>query len=130
MKHKKPFVLILDAVLVLGGLCVLPLAKWMIAYMPPCVFAQIGITCPSCGATRCVREFFSLHFGQAFLFHPIIFLIMIYLGVALALLNIGWLLGHKLSEKIALAMFSVRAITAMAIIYAVFGVIRAVVLLI
>lgn len=124
MKHQKRFILILDAVLALGSLCVLPLAKWMMAHMPPCVFAQWGITCPSCGATRCVRAFFSLQFGQSFLYHPVLFLIILYLGLALLLLNLGWLLNHRLSEKISLAMFSVRAITIVAIIYAAFGIIR------
>lgn len=124
MKHKKRFVLILDGILALCAVCVLPLAKWMMAYMPPCVFAQRGIICPSCGATRCVRAFFSLQFSQSFLYHPIIFLLILYLGLGVLLLNFGWLLKSKVSEKVALAMFSVRAITAVGIIYAVFGIIR------
>ena len=97
MNKKRRFILILDAALVAFALAAKHIAAWMMAYLPDCMYAKRGIMCPSCGGTRCVRNFFSGRFAEAFALNPFIFLLIIYLGIALVLGNIGCLFGHRLS---------------------------------
>ncbi|MGB8354106.1 MAG: DUF2752 domain-containing protein [Chthoniobacteraceae bacterium] len=51
-------------------------AAWMKSPLPlpACVFHQLtGMPCPTCGATRCVRDFIGGHFGAAFAWNPLVF---------------------------------------------------------
>lgn len=116
--------LLLDGLLLLGAACAKFLAAAMIEYLPDCVFARVGITCPACGATRCVRAFFSGHFSEAFALHPFIFCLIWYLAAGLLALNLGYVFGEKHCQRIASAMLGGKAIIALAVIYAIFGVIR------
>ena len=46
--------------------------------LPQCIFMRLtGLPCLGCGGTRCARNLVHLDFGQAFLFHPGFFLIVI-----------------------------------------------------
>ena len=128
MKHTKLWIGILDAVLVLGALLAVPMAKVMMAVIPNCPYAEQGITCLSCGATRCVRSFFSLQFGQAFAYHPAIFLAIVYLGLGVLALNGGYLLDLPWCKKITHFLFNPWCLGGMALFYVVFGVIRMILL--
>ena len=45
--------------------------------LPQCVFIRLtGLPCLGCGGTRCARNLVHLDFGQAFLFHPGFFLVV------------------------------------------------------
>jgi hypothetical protein len=45
--------------------------------LPQCVFMRLtGLPCLGCGGTRCARNLVHLDFGQAFLFHPGLFLLV------------------------------------------------------
>jgi hypothetical protein len=45
--------------------------------LPECVFHRLtGLPCLGCGGTRCARNLVHLDFGQAFLFHPGFFLVV------------------------------------------------------
>ena len=49
--------------------------------LPQCVFIRLtGLPCLGCGGTRCARNLVHLDLGQAFLFHPGFFLVVL-LGV-------------------------------------------------
>lgn len=123
-KKRRYGVLLLDGLLLLGGILAKFLASAMIRWLPDCIFASMGITCPACGATRCVREFFSGNFSVAFGLHPFIFCLIWYLAAALVVLNIGFVLGQKHCQSIAKILLGYKAIIALAIVYAVFGLIR------
>ena len=46
--------------------------------LPQCVFIRLtGLPCLGCGGTRCARNLVHLDFGQAFLFHPGFFLVVL-----------------------------------------------------
>ena len=53
---------------------------WFLAglQLPQCVFMRLtGLPCLGCGGTRCARSLVHLDFGQAFLFHPGFFLVVL-----------------------------------------------------
>ena len=51
-------------------------------YFPTCfIYERTGILCPSCGGTRCVSNFVFGNFKASFLYHPIFFITIIYLGI-------------------------------------------------
>ena len=46
--------------------------------LPQCIFMRLtGLPCLGCGGTRCARNLVNLDFGQAFLYHPGFFIIVI-----------------------------------------------------
>jgi hypothetical protein len=46
--------------------------------LPQCVFIQLtGLPCLGCGGTRCARNLVNMDFGQAFLYHPGFFLVVL-----------------------------------------------------
>ena len=124
LKKGRRGILLLDGVLLVLGLAAKFLASAMIDYLPDCIFARRGITCPACGATRCVRELFSGNWGQAFELHPFLFCLSFYLTAALLLLNIGYLVPQKHCQKAGSAMISPKAIILLSILYALFGIAR------
>ena len=124
MKSEKRAVLLLDLGVLIFGVTARFLAEAMIGYLPDCVFARVGITCPSCGATRCVRAFFSGAFAEAFLLHPFLFCLILYAAAAFVCLNIGYLCGQPHCQTIGKAMTGSKAIITLAILYAIFGTVR------
>ena len=124
VKKGRRGILLLDGGMLLFGLVAKYLAVAMIRYWPDCPFARGGITCPSCGATRCVRELFSGHWAEAFRLHPFLFCLSFYLAGALVLLNVGYLIPQPQCQKVGKALISGKAIIILSILYALFGVVR------
>lgn len=60
---------------------------------PACAFRELtGFPCPTCGGTRCIRSLLAGHFGAAFTWNPLVFLLAaaaaaygLYAGTVLAL---------------------------------------------
>lgn len=121
---KRKVVLLLDGVLLVAVTLAVPMAKWMLWALPDCALAKVGVLCPSCGGTRCVRAFFSGEFGAAFSFNPFFFVLIWYLAAALVLLNVGVLLKVKWAERVARVMTGGTAVIIAAITFAIFGVVR------
>ena len=121
---KKLYVLLLDLALVSLGLMAAPMTGWMFDVIPDCPATKLGLLCPSCGGTRCVRAFFSGDFLEAFGYNPFIFLLVLYLGAALALLNVGVLMKIEWAEKTARSMTGWQAVIICAVLFAIFGVTR------
>lgn len=117
-------ILAVDAGLLIFALLARHLAATMMKYLPECVYSPAGITCPACGATRCVRYLFSGQPFTAFRLHPYIFLLIFYLAVALIILNIGYLLNKNRFRKIGMTMVGSRAIILLAAGFGIFGMIR------
>lgn len=51
----------------------------------------VGIECPACGMTRAVNALLHLQFLQAFQYHPLVFVAVLYTG----LLSVFWLIGKE-----------------------------------
>ncbi len=67
---------------------------WFLAglQLPQCVFMRLtGLPCLGCGGTRCARSLVHLDFGQAFLFHPGFFLVVLAATLWTAYSVIFWL---------------------------------------
>lgn len=124
MKKKKLYVILLDLALAVLALAAGPVTGWMLWFIPDCPVTKLGLLCPACGGTRCVRYFFSGRFADAFWVNPFFLLLILYLGAALVLLNVGVLLKVERSEKIARAMTSWQTVIVLAVLFAVFGVVR------
>lgn len=72
----------------------------IIQYVPPCNFKVcFGIICPTCGATRCVSNILDLDFKEAFVYHPTIFILTIYLCLLDLLYIINTLFDKKYFKK-------------------------------
>lgn len=121
---KKKRVALLDGAVLIAVAAAIPMTRWMFQSLPACAAAKMGFPCPSCGGTRCVQAFFSGDFRAAFSFNPFIFVLVWYLGVALALLNVGVLLEIKWAERIARAMTGWQAVIVAAVAFVVFGLTR------
>ena len=124
MNKKKLYVILLDLALVISALAAQTVTGWMLRFIPDCPVMAMGLLCPACGGTRCVRYFFSGRFVDAFMVNPFFFLLILYLGAALALLNVGVLLNAERAKKLARAMTGWKAVIAAAILFAIFGVTR------
>lgn len=124
MTKKKWLVILLDLGTVATAMAAVPLTGWMFDVIPDCPATKLGLLCPSCGGTRCVRYFFSGHFGDAFAVNPFFFFLILYLGSALVLLNVGVLLKRNRIERIAVGMVNWKAVIIAAALFAVFGVTR------
>lgn len=66
--------------------------------IPSCyILKTTGMMCPSCGGTRCVTNFITGNFKEAFLAHPVFFIIIIY-GI---ILDIIYIINTFTKKKIA-----------------------------
>ena len=124
MDVKKTYVILLDLGLVALALLAKLLTGWMLWLLPDCPVAKMGLLCPACGGTRCVRYFFSGQLGAAFGANPFFFVLIWYLGAALVLWNVGVLLNAPKAERIARRMTDWRAVIVAAVLFAIFGVLR------
>ncbi len=71
--------------------------------LPQCVFMRVtGLPCLGCGGTRCARHLVHLDFGQAFLFHPGFFLVVMVAALWTIHSALFWLSRDKLRLRLAL----------------------------
>ncbi|MBQ7416074.1 MAG: DUF2752 domain-containing protein [Oscillospiraceae bacterium] len=124
MDKKKWFVIALDLVAVAAAFAAVPLTGWMFRSLPDCLSMRVGLLCPACGGTRCVRYFFGGQLGAAFLANPFFFVLIWYLSAALVLLNVGVLFGVEPAQRIAKRMTDWHAVIVAAVLFAIFGVAR------
>ena len=70
----------------------------IIYLMPKCIINEyFHILCPSCGGTRCVVNFINGNFMDSFKYHPIFFIMIVYLII----LNIVFIINSlKSGQKI------------------------------
>jgi len=69
--------------------------------LPQCIFMRLtGLPCLGCGGTRCARNLVHLDFGQAFLFHPGFFLIVILAALWTVYSAVFWIRRDTLRLRI------------------------------
>lgn len=123
--RKKRMLLLLGDLAILALVLLIPrISQFLLRAGPPCIFARWGFLCPSCGATRCVRFFFTGRFSQAFALNPFIFLLIIYAIIWLILVNIGCFTRWKPAQKVSAFMVSPGIVISFAIAFALFGILR------
>ena len=65
-------------------------------FVPNCYWKEnYNITCPSCGATRCVTNFINSNFKVAFFYNPFLFILIVYLFLLDLLYIINTISGKK-----------------------------------
>lgn len=124
MGRKRILILAADGLILAMALLLPQIAGAMIEGGPPCVSLQLGFLCPSCGATRCVRYFFSGQFAQAFAMNPYIFGLILYGAVWLAAVNVHILAGRAGAGKLVRGMISPTVVIVLAVGFALFGILR------
>lgn len=80
MKEKYRKLIINELIIILLIILIYFIANTkLINLVPNCVINdKFNILCPSCGATRCILNIFKLEFITAFLYNPLIFILIIY----------------------------------------------------
>lgn len=74
----------------------------IVKYMPVCFFKKnFGILCPGCGGTRCVTNFMQGNFKESFIYHPIYFILIIYLSIV----NIIYIINSFRNKEIATFLY-------------------------
>lgn len=96
----------------------------MSKYFPRCIFLEMGFLCPACGGTRCVYNIASGNFLKAFTLNPFIFLLVLYVILVVMLLNINYLFNVSFLKKTLAAMVHYKAVIVIAVLYALFGIVR------
>ena len=92
MKQKR-LIIILDIALILLVLCSGWIAALMLRLLPDCFVTELGLQCPACGGTRCIRAIASGDFVGAFAYNPYLFGTGLLAGLLLILLNLGYVCG-------------------------------------
>ncbi len=128
--NKKAFfwVLALDAVIALGCIFISNIARFISSSSNTCLMKLFGLTCPSCGGTRCVYNFFKGNFAEAFGYNQFVFLIIIYILVLTVFLNLRYVFGFEFAKKPINYMVHPTTVIIIAISFVVFGVLRNVIL--
>lgn len=94
--NKKSIKIILIELLILI-LAIIGVNSNLMQYTPSCLFYKAtNLQCPSCGGTRCVENILKGNFKEAFLFHPIFFIVIFYL----MLCNIVYLINLNKKKEI------------------------------
>ena len=123
VKTKRQLI-ILDFLLILVGLVTPLLSQWMLEYLPECGFQQLGMTCPTCGGTRCVAAFFRFDFAASFSYHPVFFLIIIYIIVSVILLHANVLMSNSRLNRVTRMIVHTRMVIVWAVVIMAFGGVR------
>ncbi len=123
-KHKKIFIVILDVFLILSPLILKSLAFLMFKIPFKCPFWEAGYMCPSCGGTRSVYAFFGGDFIESFSYNPFIFMMIIYIITFIIFFNIGIFLNKSFAKTLYSVMINPKIIIVLAILFAVFGILR------
>ena len=121
---RRRIVIISDVLFLIILFALKSISLTMVKYLPSCIYAKMGIICPSCGGTSCVYNFACGNFSKAFTLHPIIFLTILYIIAAMMLLNITCFFNSKATENIFKKMVCPAATITYVIIFVTFGILR------
>ena len=116
--------LLLDGVLLaLAGLA-RPLSRWMLAALPDCYVAQMGLVCPACGGTRAVAALCRGDLIAAVQLNALVVLAIAYAVLAIVVFHIEVLLRQRWARIIRTRMLDYRVIIGWAVAAVVFTLVR------
>ena len=123
-KNKKILALSIDGGIIVLALLIPFIADLMMAMIPTCVFARMGVLCPTCGATRCMRAFFTGDFGAAFSYNQMVFIMIFYVAALIVMGNLAAFTKWRAPKRIFKLGTHYITIIVIAGIYAAFGIFR------
>lgn len=100
MSKTKKNIILLDLSLILTIFALGPVTGLMSQLLPACYVTALGLQCPACGGTRCIRALAAGDLPAAFHWNPYIFLTVCFLGALLVLLNMACLFQSRLSRRL------------------------------
>lgn len=121
-------VLTLDSVIALGGIFVSNIARFISSSSNTCLMKLFGLTCPSCGGTRCVYNFFKGNLAEAFGYNQFLFVMIFYALALVVLLNLQYVFGLNFPKKPIKYMVHPITLIAIVALYVTFGIVRNVIL--
>ena len=125
VKYKKKLTVLLDvlvAVLTVAGRF---LTDYLLTFTnEPCDWTLVGAQCGTCGGTRCVNHILHGDIIGAFQLNPYVFLLLVYLLVALVLLNVYVFAKKQWAGNVLKKMFCLRAVIIILSAYFLFIILR------
>lgn len=99
--NKQKMIVLQLILIMVGVLMILYTKSGITEYLPPCNFRVcFGVICPTCGVTRCVSNILSLDLKTAFIYHPTMFVLIIYLGLLDLIYIINTMLNKNYLRKL------------------------------
>lgn len=114
----------MDALLLASPLLASAITRLMLSHLPDCFVTRLGLQCPACGGTRCIRYFFQGRIKDSFLLNPYLFLSALFWGLLVILLNTGYLLNHRPSQQLLKKLATPTTVILWAIGFIAFGILR------
>ena len=115
----------IDMLLLVIYLCLGKITGLMIdSGVSSCNYMKLGILCPSCGGTRCVKNLAKGRIFDAFMYNQYIFLMITYFVVIVILFNLDYVFNLEFAAKLRKKITDYKVIIMMSIGWAIFGIIR------
>ena len=125
MKISRLQIVLIDILAVVSLVICYILSRLMYIGLPVCFIKNSsGFLCPACGGTRCVMAFTSVDFADSFKYNPYIFITIIFVVIALILLNVTVFTNSVICQKISAKFLNYRTVIFWGIGFALFGIIR------
>jgi hypothetical protein len=121
-------VLALDAAITLLAVFISNIARFISSSSDTCLMKLFGLTCPSCGGTRCVYNFFKGNFTEAFGYNQFVFVMIFYALALVVLLNLQYVFGLNFPKKPIKYMVHPITLIVIVALYVTFGIVRNVIL--
>ena len=100
-------------------------SRLMIFALPDtCTLYRLGLLCPACGGTRCIRELCSGNFFAAYGYNKFVFCAVFYALVGLVLYNLACLFKWRAARSALNILFGKTALITIAFLYILFGIMR------
>ena len=107
LSYKKPLLVAADILLIPSVFFFRWLSGRMLARVTVCSWAVFGGKCVTCGGTHFVNSLLSGRIAEAFAHNQFLFLLGIDLAVSYLLLNLHWLAGWPVAQKILKKMYNI-----------------------
>ena len=124
MKRKEWILLVSDIALFALVLASPKIAEWMLGWVQDCWVAEMGLLCPACGGTRCIRFLSQGRILEAIQSNWYVCLLLLYGGVLLGLTNLAVLFRVEFARKAVKKLCNSWVLIVLFAGFAVFGVLR------
>lgn len=113
-----------DVIVILAIVFVKPVVSCAMNVLPACFLGKIGLVCPACGGTRCFYNFFTGNLYASFMYNQFMFFMIVFALILIIVANLAFVFNLSAARKIFLRLSNFRVIIVLAVFYAIFGVVR------